>query len=83
MYMSIMIYIKLWWQWTEPGENVLTLPIRSTSRSDGDPYNSNHMKESRGLKLSTTKRRLERKRERNKRGKTNYIWHHMNTTFCR
>jgi hypothetical protein len=50
--------------------DILTLPIRSTSRSDGDPYNSNHMKESRGLKLSNTKRRSARKRERNKRGKT-------------
>lgn len=31
--------------------NLLTLPRRSTSRSDGAPYNSNHMWESRGLKL--------------------------------
>lgn len=29
----------------------LTLPIRLTSLSDGDPNNSNHMYESTGLKL--------------------------------
>lgn len=45
--------------------DILTLPIRSTSRSDGDPYNSNQMKESRGLKLSTAKKKV-RSKERQK-----------------
>lgn len=34
----------------------LTLPMRSTSRSEGDPYNSNHMYEPAGLKLPMIKR---------------------------
>lgn len=45
--------------------DILTLPKRSTSRSDGDPYNSNQMKESRGLKLSTAKKKV-RSKERQK-----------------
>lgn len=44
-------------------KNSLTLPIRSTSRSDGDPYNSNHIYESTGLKLCSHQRKRRKELE--------------------